>query len=106
MASPETRAKNDDELKEYMSQWEAAVTKYEVRWQPLPDETKVNAVKAIVPHQLLENRFRGTTGLTYVRAKRDIENYLNDKPQALSGILRTRSCLAASYTHTSGPPPF
>jgi len=83
VASPEKRATSDDQLKELLSEWEAAVTKYEVRWAPLPDETKVNAIKAIIPYQLLENRFRGATGLTFARIKRDVENYLNDKPHAV-----------------------
>jgi len=82
VASPEKRATSDDQLKEFMTEWEAAVNKYEVRWAPLPDETKVSAIKAIIPYQLLENRFRGTTGLTFARIKREVENYLNDKPHA------------------------
>ena len=51
------------------------------RRQQLPDETKVNASKATTPRQLLENRFRGATGLSHARVKRDAENRLNDKPQ-------------------------
>ena len=101
VAAPERRAKSDEELKDYLAQWEAAVTKYEVRWQQLPEETKVNAVKAIIPHQLLENRFRGATGLTYVRIKRDIENYLNDKPQMPEKHVRVPA--AHSKLDRSGP---
>ena len=51
VASPEKRATSDDQLKEFMTEWEAAVNKYEVRWAPLPDETKVSAIVFDCPVQ-------------------------------------------------------
>ena len=81
VASPPKRAMTTDQLKDMLTNWSVHVTHYESRFGALPEETKINAMKQMMPMPLLENRYRGVINLKYDTLKKELENYINDKAQ-------------------------
>jgi len=55
----QTTAKNEDELHSMFLEFEKKLREYEERFEVIPEEAKMNALKKIVPLAIMSNRFRG-----------------------------------------------
>ena len=60
------RAKNMKDFRGIMADWVKKVKDYEVRYEEVQDSVKLAALKACIPLDLHESRFRGTK---YVNCK-------------------------------------
>ena len=79
VAAPKKRATNVDTSHEMFQAWNTQLIHYESRFGEMPNETKISAIKQLMPKQLLENRYRGITKLKFETFIQDIENYINDR---------------------------
>ena len=66
-----TRAKNNEDLRSKKVAWEKMVKDYEGAHGTINGPVKVAALKAIIPLELLENRFRGKEKLDFKGLKKD-----------------------------------
>jgi hypothetical protein len=78
VAQPTRRAIGAEQFKEMLATWENQVLHYESRFGALPEETKVSALKMLIPAALLESRYRGKLNLDFITLKKEVELWAGD----------------------------
>ena len=73
------RAKNLAELRSFRTDWEKMVKDYEHDFETITDTVKEAALKAIIPLDLLQSRFRGKDMGGYKGLTKELGNYLRNK---------------------------
>ncbi len=80
-----SRCKDAQELKVEMIKLESDINEYQAKFRMLEEDSKIVALKSIIPDTVFEHQFKGKTFHGFQDMRQELTNYLMDKQITASG---------------------